>query len=486
MRYFLSLLLFITSINLPPQRFEAKYIILLIGDGYGYNHQEAVNAYTGSIPPYQSWQRYWVSTYSFGGSYNPSTVWSDFNYVKQNPTDSAAAATAMYTGVKTYDQNINTATDGTCLSSIVDEARLLGKGTGAVSSVYISHATPGAWLSHNENRNNGFAIAAEALWGNPTTTMTSTATYYEGGICPVHTPADVLLGAGHPHWNGDKYVNGAMREKLFNESGQPGAFYYIERQSGNSDASVRLANLANDPAVTRLAGLFGGSGGNLNYRGADGSGYNPENPTLPEMTRAALEVLNRHSDGFVLMVEGGAIDWASHVDNMDLMIGEAIDFNNAVQTVIDWVDDPTNDSTWQNTLLVITADHETGYLNAQYNDFPNQPPTIVTTDTLNLEKAISGTGVRASWNDGNDNDLIDTGESVYWAWNTTGHTNSLVPLYAKGAGANYFNLFNTNEDPVRGFYLDNTKIYQVMHWAMEGYLPFSIYLPFQRLDIQTK
>jgi alkaline phosphatase len=482
-RSILSLLLFVSPLAFPQQHFEAKYIILLIGDGYGYNHQQAVNAYAGTIPIYQAWPRFWVSTFSYGGSYDPASAWSDFNYVKQNPTDSAAAATAIFTGVKTYDANISTATDNTCLTSIVDEARLLGKGTGAVSSVYISHATPGAWLAHNENRNNGFAIAAESLWGDPTTTMTSTQTYYEGGVCPVHPPADVVLGAGHPQWTGGQnYVNSAMRDKLFNESGQPGEFRFIERLSGSADASTRLANLTDDSAVTRLAGLFGGSGGNLTYRLADGDGYNTENPTLPGMTEAALKVLGRHPDGFVLMVEGGAIDWASHANNLDQMIGEAIDFNQSVQTVIDWVDDPTNDSTWQNTLVIVTSDHETGYLNAQYNEFPNQPPTLVTDASLDLEKSISGTGVRASWNDSNSNNLIDAGETTYWAWNTTGHTNSLVPLYAKGVGANYFRLFSTSEDPTRGKFLDNTQIFQVMHWAMDGYLPFSIYLPIQIID----
>lgn len=486
MRYILSLLLLLSSQNIPPSLFAAKYIVILIGDGYGYNHQQAVNAYIGSMPEYQTWQRYWVSTYSYGGSYDPSLAWNDFAYMKQDPTDSAAAATAIFTGEKTYNANISTAPDNSCLSSIVDEARLLGKGTGAVTSVYVSHATPGAWLSHNESRANGFAIADEAFWGDPTTTMTSTITYYEGGICPVHQPADVLLGAGHPQWKGANFVNWAIRDKLYDESGEPGSFNFIERQSGSPDAGVRLANLAADPEVTRLAGLFGGSSGNLDYLHADGSGYNPENPTLPEMTSTALTVLSRRPDGFVLMVEGGAIDWASHSNNMDLMIGEAIDFNNAIQTVIDWVNDPTTDSTWQNTLVIVTADHETGYLNAFYNEFPNQPPTQVTTATLALEKSVSGAGVRASWDDSNSNNLIDSGETVNWSWNTTGHSNSLVPLYAKGIGAHYFDIFNTMEDPVRNQYLDNTHIFQVMHWAMDGYLPYSLYLPYQTVDIQEK
>jgi alkaline phosphatase len=443
---------------------SARNVILMIGDGMGSKQIEAGDKYTSKTAIYENWDNYWMSTYPEGGEYDPNQAWSNFAYVKQGVTDSAAAATALYTGVKTGNGRMNVSADGqTRLYTIGEKAHQLGRAAGAVSTVYISHATPGAWLAHNDSRTNGFAIADESLWGDPDTTGLSSDTNYGGAHGSTLPPADVLIGAGHPDWNGSIYVNQTQRDKLAAESGMPGAFNYVERISGSPDGGTRLLAAANDPNTFRLAGLFGGNGGNMEYRLANGSGYQPENPTLADMTIAALTVLNRNPDGFVLMVEGGAIDWAAHNNNMDQMIGEQIGFNNAVQAVANWVDDPDNGSSWNNTLVIVTGDHETGYLTAAPGVFPTATLGTITTDTLKLEKTIAdGSGLRASWQDDNQNDLIDPGESVYWAWNSKTHTNSLIRLFAKGSGADLFLSYLTGDDPVRGAYLDNTDVFKVM------------------------
>jgi len=446
----------------------ARNVILMIGDGMGANQIEAGDKYTGQSAIYESWDNYWMSTYSNGGGYDPNQAWMNFDYVKQGATDSAAAATALYTGVKTANGRINVSPDGlNRLYTIGEKAHQLGRAVGAVSTVYISHATPGAWFAHNDSRNNGYAIADESLWGAPDTTGSSSDPYYGGGHGPSLPPADVLIGAGHPDWNGsingNIYVNQAQRDKLAAENGQPGAFVYVERVSGSPDGGPRLLAAANDPDTYRLAGLFGGLGGNMEYRLANGLGYQPENPTLAQMAEAALTVLNRNPNGFVLMVEGGAIDWAAHNNNMNEMIGEQIGFNNAIQAVSDWVDDPNNGSSWDNTLVIVTGDHETGYLTAAPGVFPTATLGTITTDTLQLEKTVAnGSGLRASWQDGNQNNIIDPGEQVYWAWNSKVHTNSLIRLFAKGSGADLFQSYFSGNDPVRGTYLDNTDVFKVM------------------------
>jgi alkaline phosphatase len=242
---------------------------------------------------------------------------------------------------------------------------------------------------------------------------------------------------------------------------------------------------ANQPEMLRLAGLFGGTEGNLEYRLADGSGHNSENPTLAEMTEAALEVLGRDEDGFVLLVEGGAIDWAAHANNMNKLLGEVTGFNQSVQSVIDWVENPGNDSTWDNTLVIVTADHETGYLAARPGVFPDQPLGEISQATMLLEKPIGSTGLRASWQDADSDSQIDVTEMVYWAWNSSGHTNSLVPLFAEGAGSELFIAYATSIDPVRGSYLDNTDIFRVVQEVtFKTYHQASLcaYLPFIVLD----
>ncbi|MEW6570085.1 MAG: alkaline phosphatase [Nitrospirota bacterium] len=134
---------------------HAKYIILMIADGWRANHIEATKKYCQSsglciTPPYLTdplWTKYWMSTFPYGGSYDPSQAWTNFNYVKQGTTDSAAAATAFYCGFKTQNDRINVTPDSTYrLSTIGEKAKLLSKAVGAVSTVPISHATPGVFV----------------------------------------------------------------------------------------------------------------------------------------------------------------------------------------------------------------------------------------------------------------------------------------------------------------------------------------------------
>ena len=468
-RLLVSLIIFSLSLNLIPSPVSAhssvKYVILLVGDGLGANQIQAANAYSGTTPAYQNWDRYWVTTYPKGGSYDPARAWSNFDYVQNGATDSAAAASAMYSGKKTSNGNLSVTPDLEArLFTIAEKAHSVNWAAGAVSSVYISHATPGAWFSHNRSRSNGFAIADEALWGDPNTTGSeSTDPLYAGGYGPTSPAADVLIGAGHPYWSGDDYVNQQMRTKLVMDSSASNTFSFVERVSGSPDGGQRLLQSASDPAISRLVGLFGGVGGNLEYRLADGSGTTPENPTLAQMAQAALEVLQRNPNGFVLMIEGGAIDWGSHLNDMNKTVGEVIAFNEAVQAVIDWVDNPSNGSSWENTLVIVTADHETGYLSAAPGSPANLPLGTVNAHSLSLEKTMASSSRRASWEDADLDRVIDAGEQVYWAWNSGGHTNSLVPLFTKGNGASLFNRYARGSDPVRGAYMDNTNIFDVMN-----------------------
>ncbi|RJQ47980.1 MAG: hypothetical protein C4538_04500, partial [Nitrospiraceae bacterium] len=447
--------------NKPVYGGDAKYIIMFVADGWGQKHIEAVNSYTGTTPSYQSspWVNHWVSTYPYNGGYNTSQAWSNFNYVTNGEADSACSATALYTGFKTALRRISVSSDAsTAFFSIGEKAKESEMGVGAVTTVPVSHATPGAWVAHNDDRGNTYAMADEGFFGNPNTTgTTSTHSKYGGGHGPTMPPADVLIGS-----DGADYVSSQILTKLRNESGQLGKHILVEKQAG-IDGGSALMTIANYSDTRKLAGLFDHA-----YRNADGTGHDPENPTLAESTLAALTVLSRNPKGFVLNIEGGAIDWGAHANNMNQMIGEAIDFDQAIQTAINWVNDPANDADWTNTLVIVTADHECGYLSAGPNVFPNQPLGTINSSTLSKEKIVAdGTGRRASWEDTNANNLIDTGETVYWYWNSGGHTNSLVPLYARGTGAELFASHATNNDIVRGAYMDDTDVFVVMDSALK-------------------
>jgi len=442
-----------------------RFAVLLVCDGCGPLHLQAANLYSGITPDYQvdpRWSKGWVSTFPHGGSYDGGQAWTDFTYPLRGTTDSAAAATAMVTGRKTANGRVSVDAGGaTRLASVGERARPLGIAVGAVTTVPVSHATPAALTSHNLLRGNTYAIADEAVFGDPNTTGTvAVDPKYGGGFGSTLPVTDVLVGG-----RGDGYVHPLQRDRLAADSGLPGRHRLVEGQAGVDGGAALLAAAA-DPDCTMLAGLFDRPDLRVT---APGGGYLLETPSLAQSTAAALTVLERSAGGFVLMVEGGAVDWAAHANDMDWVLGELLDFALAVETVVSWVDDPATAATWDTTLVVVTADHETAYLTAAPGVFPGRPlaPGSVTDATLALEKVNLDTGRRASWvDDDPPNDRVDPGETVYWAWNSGGHSNTLVPLFARGAAADRFRQLAVHADPVRGPYVDNTELFAVIVEAL--------------------
>jgi alkaline phosphatase len=169
-------------------------------------------------------------------------------------------------------------------------------------------------------------------------------------------------------------------------------------------------------------------------------------PTLAEMTRAAINVLDDDPDGFCLMVEGGAVDWAGHDNQTSRMIEEQIDFNRAVEAVVQWVDE---NSTWAETLLIVTSDHECGYLTAPV------PKAEGSTDRPAPDASVR---------------LTNNGKGALpdLQWNSGSHTNCLVPVYAKGPAVRRLSKLADQQDPKRGAYIDNAEIGEVLHAVISG------------------
>ncbi|MGQ9454245.1 MAG: alkaline phosphatase [Armatimonadota bacterium] len=412
-------LLLVGWLFVPGTELSARRIILMIGDGMGFKHVEMTRNYVGSPLAMEMLPvRYGCTTYEYGGGYSSLRAWSDFNYVKSGATDSASAATALSCGVKTDNGNIATShNDVYRLETMTEYARQLGLVSGVVSTVPFSHATPAAFVAHNNHRNNYTAIAREMI-----------TSFGDGIGARGNTPTiEVIIGGGHPSWAGG-YIGVNEYNALKNGTTGQG-WTFVERRPG-VHGFVSLASAAT--SATKLFGLFGGSGGNIEYRNAYGTGANPENPTLAEMSIAALNVLERHETGFFLMIEGGAIDWASHSNNVNQMLGEMIGFDQAVLAVLGWVS--SVDPMWSNTLLIVTGDHETGYITRGAGVFPD------------ISLANPGAGVLPT-------------AGVHFAWNSTGHTNSLVPVFAKGVGSHLFAQYARNWDAGYDvYYLDNTEI----------------------------
>ena len=427
-----------------PKKPLAKNIIVMISDGWGYNHLEAASYYEYGKDARQIFNRfpfnYAMSTYMaysegdvcYGQGYDPDIAWNDFDYVKYCATDSAAAATAMSTGVKTYGGAIGVDLTTDVLENVLEVAEELGKKTGVVSSVQFSHATPAAFVAHNLSRNNYSEIAQEMIYDSAT---------------------DVIMGTGHPWYDADGQFISTPNTFMYVGGETTWSALVAGTAGGDADRDgiddpwtliqtrVEFESLASGPTPKRVIGVP--QVYQTLQQGRSGDPYAEPYvvplidtvPTLEEMTKAALNILDDDFDGLFLMVEGGAVDWASHGNQSGRMIEEQIDFERAVEAVNEWV---KKNSNWGETLLIVTGDHETGYLSG-----PGSDPTW---------ESIVNNG---------------TGNLPGMEWYSTNHTNSLMVLSAKGDAARLFHEYTDGKDPVRGHYVDNTSVADVVFWSME-------------------
>jgi alkaline phosphatase len=421
----------------------ARNVVIMISDGWGYNHIEATSYFLSGQRTAQAYHdfpvRYAMSTFQAGQGYDAEQAWQDFDYVRGGATDSAAAATAMSTGNKTYSGAIGVDPDKLAVKHALEVAEALGKATGVVTSVQFSHATPAAFVAHNVDRGSFAEIANEMIYASS---------------------VDLIMGAGHPCYdhdglhngctNGYQYVGGQQTWDDINDG--DGALGTDANGDGIQDpwylvqTRTEFQALASGPAPDRVLGIPQVYK-TLQQRRSRGTGheapfvvpFNDSLPTLEEMTKAALNVLDDDPDGLFLMVEGGAVDWACHSNQSGRMIEEQVDFDQSVRAVVDWV---ANTGSWSETLLVVTGDHETGYLTGPGSD-PGWRPIV---------------------NHG-------AGQVPGMEWHSESHTNSLIPLFALGDAARLFHPFADQIDPVRGRYIDNTELAQVLLAAMGSPLP---------------
>ncbi len=421
--------------------FPAKNVILMISDGQGFGTVMATDFYQGASAVYESFpNKYFMTTYSMIGNYDPEKSAANFSMNLSKPTDSAAAATAMGTGQKTLPFVIGKSACFNRLENIVEVASQLDKATGVVTSVPISHATPAAMSVHNSLRINYMKIARDMI--------------YDSDL-------DLIMGGGHPYFDN----NGEPKEKgWFEYIGGKSTFGDLTDEDGAQakdrktwtfiDDIMDFEDLAaGDLSSDKVIGIAQVAETLQQERDGDcqvpfNDPFIPEVPTLKQMTKGALNVLNQNTNGFFLMVEGGAVDWANHNNEKGRVIEEQTDFNNTVETVVDWIEDDTNGSSWENTLLIVTADHDTGYIWGA------------------SEKSYFLVG---------DNGPGNVPEMHYHAKE---HSNIPVPLYANGVGADIFDLtidgFDTFlADLIYGFdpdfdgaYVDNTDVFTVMHYVL--------------------
>ena len=315
------------------QQPDPPRVILLIADGTGISH----------------WTAGLMATDSAAILRFPVVGLVDTRNVDGRITDSAASGTAYATGVLTFNRSIGMGPDTLALETVMERAEAQGMATGLVATSSIVHATPAAFAAHVPDRYQYEEIAAQMAG----------------------SPVDVLLGGGRQFF-----------DPLRRDDGRD----YVTPLGRNRQWATSAADLAGGMVVGKsgLVGLFADNA----MKAADEG----RSPTLTEMTKAAIAVLDRDPEGFFLMVEASQIDWLAH-DNepFDRVAAEVLDCDEVMHAVLDYV------SRRPGALLVVVADHETGGLA-----------------------------------------LLEEDGRWKTAYGSDGHTAELVPLFAAGTGSDRF------------------------------------------------
>lgn len=337
-----GLLLAAAGAAAQPADGEVRNVIYLIGDGMGLAHVSMMKIEKGYAPT------------AFDRAQNIAliTTYSANNRV----TDSAAAGTALACGTKTDNGTLGFDAAGGRLESMIAKAAREGLSTGLVVTCYLQHATPAAFYAHVKGRGETEAITADML----------------------RSDVDVLIGGG-AKWIGSECGEGGSYFDAFARKG-----YAVARSLDEAAAVERgrlLAVVADEYAAAA-----------------------PERGDyLPEASKKALEVLYNNTaegpKGFLLMIEGSQVDSAAHANDTDWLEAEMEDFEKTVAVAMDFAD------THPGTLVVVTADHETGGLTMP-----------------------SG-----------DKDFTRSESGIDYRYGTGSHTGSIVPVYLYGAGAERIN-----------------------------------------------
>lgn len=316
---------------------KPKNVILMIGDGMGPGQISLLNYYLkhNSNPEMKNVE------YAFGKMNSNQIGVSSTQPYGSIVVDSACSATQLATGVPARSEMIGLDIDGEVAKTILEKAKERGMQTGLVSDTRLTHATPASFAAHEANRWTEDRIAANMVKTAPDIMFSGGANRFalrgtkqeiEGHFTLTSKRKDDLDVLALARANGIQVIH--RRSEL--ESIDPSKKVLGLFTNGSMPEALWFKDKKNDPKR--------------------------EIPTLLEMSKAALNKLSKNNDkGFFLMIEAGQIDWAGHQNDAGSMLHEMLSFNETINWVSDWVKKNPD------TLLVITADHETGGFAFGYN-----------------------------------------------------------------------------------------------------------------------
>ncbi|CAK8583396.1 alkaline phosphatase (plasmid) [Priestia megaterium] len=360
---------------------KAKNVILFVGDGMGTDHRNAIRLATVGTNGKLA-----MDDMPAAGRVHTS---SGSSFV----TDSAAAATAMASGVKSYNGAIGVNMKGKPVQTVLEKAKLSGKATGLVTTSQVTDATPAAFGAHVSNRNAQSDIAKQYLEGSK---------------------IDFILGGGEDYWypkgNPGSYPDAPPEDKKEGSKGTEGNLVTKAQKLGYT--YVDNANQLKYAKGQKVLGLFANEEMFQQAPEGEGDVYNPS-VSLPDMTKKAIDTLSQNKKGFFLVVEEEGIDEMAHNNNASLMIKAGQQLDNTVKMAKKYA------KTHPDTLVLVAADHATGGLSLETTDKGDE----------------SGEGV--SKEDGPFN-IASSKEQFMVDWTTGGHTSSDISLNATGARSELF------------------------------------------------
>ena len=305
---------------------EARYVFYFIGDGMGPNQVLTTEMYLAELQGRISRSLLGMTQLPYAGQVS---TFSHTNGI----TDSSAAGTCLATGAKTSNGVLGLDANGNRISTIAEVLKERGWGVGITTSVSIDHATPAAFYAHVPKRNMYYTIGTQLAESD--FDFFGGATFYQP-----HDPDDPATPS------------------LYNLLDDH--HYTVAR--GYADYLVKREEAERMVLIQDFEGLT------TDYRGTGMLPYAIDKKegdlTLPQITTAAVDFLSSRYDRFFLMVEGGAIDWACHSNDAATVMGEVIEFDQAIGVALDFYRQHPEE-----TLIVITADHETGGMALGNSDY---------------------------------------------------------------------------------------------------------------------
>lgn len=465
MRQILAVILTILFLAAPALAGAPKYVFYFIGDGLGASQRQFTEFFLRETTGDQS-RKLLMNTFEVAGV---NTTYCADTLI----TDSAAAGTALASGVKTNKGVVGQDVSGKNVTTLTEAARDKGMKTGLVTTTRLTHATPAAFAAHNPSRNNENEIAEDLLNSN----------------------VDFLAGGGIRHFipqtlrieKGDA-VGSTIKSKRQDDKDLIQGFEKKGYTTFVGMAGAKEFNAADFSRQDKVFSAFTYT--HLPYDIERRNQY-PEVPSLSAMTGAAIKVLSKGDKGFFLMVEGGRIDHACHANDATGAIYDTLAFDEAIQTAFDFYQAHPKE-----TLIVVVGDHETGgmglgmdsmgykldmsalaaarvsvedtlaYGSGQYKGDRIAYKTFLAesfalgnlseTEAARLEKAFDAADQGQTMGYYKVNPAALTAarllsERANINWTTTIHTATMIPMSATGIGAAHF-----------GGYKDNTEIARAM------------------------